>query len=227
MKYSYKDFPTSSSILAIIEGHPGIQTHLLAHRLGMPKTAFQKYVYSKGVFDQIAGRVKLSRERWYLKADHVGSDRLGITESQGHNSGYTISEIVSEASPKAVETSMRDVRADMINVGTSYSISVTETVASTPFLVDHDIATDHIKVVLNRRHSAFSLFEPIISSTLSNPHSEKEGYRATMFLLLSWAKYESSLNITEKAKAQDIRTDWGRVLRNLVATSVSNRSSHS
>jgi len=220
MSYSYKNLPSTRSILAHIEGHPGIQTKVLAFRLGMPTRNFQQFIFSKGVFDQIANSVRLEHDKWYLKASYLESTKTPngqVDLGYGFNSGKTAGSTLPE---QDVSISSTDVRASLVSSGISYSISVCDTAVSVPFRVDHNRVTGKITISLNKRHSAFPLFEPILPSNISDTGTAKEGYRATMFLLLSWARYETSLDDVERIHAEDIRMDWGRILRGLVDTSV-------
>jgi hypothetical protein len=224
MSYNYKHFPSTKSILAHIEGHPGITTKVLAFRLGMPKRDFQKFIFSKGVFDLIAGSVRLRHDRWYLKESSAvlveeSDGKMDLSYGTNSNLDIDIKSTPFHSNSEPV-TNTTDVRASLVSSGISYSISVCDTVAAVPFRVDYNRVTGKVIILLNKQHSAFPLFKPILPSNISDTGSPKEGYRATMFLLLSWARYETSLNDIERIRVEDIRMDWGRILRNLVESSV-------
>jgi hypothetical protein len=82
-----------------------------------------------------------------------------------------------------------------------------------PFTVTRDLG--RYRIVLNRDHAAFSLFEPLLKSSVSAADALPEGYRAVLYLLLSWGTYETSLTGPRQIRAREARIDWGRQLRKI------------
>ena len=156
----------------------------------------------------LSGFVRSTEDRYYLRDESVDFKKGLTVEKSKDNSNEKLSK------EKDVDSTTR-ARV----TGSRYQYLFEKGKEDSASIFSSHIRGGTVKIILNSSHPAFNYLQPLLKDDYFAAGSVKEELVISVkLIIIAWSEVERDLKGRRRELAEELREDWGRVLRRLLSS---------